>query len=102
MEPAAAATQHIGIDGAPDNCSKCGARLCLRKQVINLALGIEELMLCLECLGKENNKPPEQVLGGIKSYILGRECFAKQWRRYPGKEYCPDPQTCFPGTCFEI
>lgn len=87
-------------DALPSNCRACGAFLCLRKQVINLALGNTESMLCLECLGKEGEQSAEQVLAGIKHYVLLRECLRKEWLKYVDVEYCPDPQHCFPATCF--
>lgn len=82
-------------------CSKCGAALCLRKQVVNLALGLTDQMLCLTCLAAENEQTTAEVLDGIKDYILSRECFAKQWKRYTSVEYCPDRAGCIPAQCFE-
>jgi hypothetical protein len=89
------------VDGAPRACDRCAAALCLRKQVVNLALGLTDQMLCLQCLATENSQTPSEVLEGIKDYVLGRECFAKQWKRYDSVEYCPDRTGCIPGPCFE-
>lgn len=76
------------IDGAPSACAACGETLCLRQQVINLALGQADRMLCLTCLAAQNEQSPEDVLESIVSYILSRDCFAKQWRRHTGDSHC--------------
>ncbi len=88
------------IDGMPVVCFDCGAPLCLRKQVLNLALGHVEGMWCLVCLGRLAEKSGEAVLSGLAPYIRSRDCFAKEWRRYPDVGFCPDPGGCFPATCF--
>ena len=101
MEIPADLSQGINVEGAPLDCSVCGAALCIRKQVINLALGNTEIMKCLLCLGQESGQGAEGVLLGLKGYIRGRECFRKPWDRYRTVEYCPDRQGCFPSSCFE-
>ena len=101
MERVTGLSQDINVEGAPLNCSACRAALCIRKQVINLALGNTQDMKCLVCLGLDSNQPAKEVLRGIKTYIGGRECFRKQWHRYESLEFCPDPQGCFPDTCFD-
>jgi hypothetical protein len=86
--------------GLSSQCCLCKASLCLRKQVINLALGNTDQMKCLICLGQESHKSPQAVLLGIKGYVQGRECFAKVWNRYVHIEDCPNQQECFPDDCF--
>ena len=76
------------IDGAPSDCATCGESLCLRQQVINLALGQTDRMLCLSCLAAENDQSPADILESIVPYILSRECFAKQWHRHTGDAHC--------------
>src|SRR5215470_5021448 len=88
------------VKDAPTSCCLCGKALCLRKQVINLALGNVEEMKCLACLGKEGGKAPDQVLADIKEYVHSRDCFLKEWRKYVDVSYCPDPDHCFPDICF--
>lgn len=88
------------IEDAPGSCAQCGAALCLRKQVINLALGNAETMSCLNCLAKEMGQNPEEVLKRLKDYVDGRDCFKKQWIRYESQDWCPEPNNCFPGECF--
>ena len=88
------------IKDAPAACHKCGKPLCLRKQVINLALGHDEVMECLICLGQSSGRSPEEVLINVSEYALSRECFAKEWKKYTGLEDCPDPLNCFPQSCF--
>jgi len=88
------------VEGAPTVCSACGAALCLRKQVINLALGNDEKMFCLGCLAKQTGQSAQSVLREIKPYAQSRECFYKEWLRYVDVQYCPDRLGCFPGECF--
>jgi hypothetical protein len=89
------------IEGGQSHCCDCKSPLCLRKQVINLALGHVDDMYCLNCLGKNSEREPQEVLGGIKDYILSRACFKKEWVKYPNASHCPEPETCFPTICFE-
>jgi hypothetical protein len=93
-------TEASSIDGAPTDCSSCGKALCLRKQVVNLALDNTEEMYCLECLGKINGKGPLEILLATKSYILQRECFCRQWTKYENRSFCPEPLTCYIDECF--
>jgi len=88
------------IEEIPSVCQSCAADLCLRQQVLNLALGEEKEVLCLNCLAADNNKSAEQLLQSLSEYIVSRECFAKQWRRYASRDFCPDPQGCLPTVCF--
>jgi hypothetical protein len=88
-----------GIKDLP-GCSSCSHRLCLRQKVINLALGNTEIMYCLDCLGEKENNPPERLLAKIKDYTKARECFHKEWIKYKDVSYCPEPESCFPKTCF--
>jgi hypothetical protein len=90
-----------GLQGEQSNvCQGCGQSLCLRKTVINLALGNGEKMFCLICLAEQNDSTPTEVLEGIRDYILGRECFRKEWVKYPNRGACPDPDGCIPDVCF--
>lgn len=89
------------IEGGQSHCSECQQPLCLRKQVINLALGHVEAMFCLSCLGKGSEREPLDVLSGVKSYVLSRPCFKKEWVKYPDRSYCPQPESCLPEACFE-
>ena len=92
---------HPMVKDAPRQCSVCAAALCLRKQVVNLALGNSEEMLCLTCLGKENDQSPAEILSELMSYVKQRDCFAKEWRRYTDVTYCPDQAGCVAAVCFE-
>lgn len=82
------------------SCAVCGQRLCIRKQVINLAIGNVGDMFCLSCLAKQGTQSGEEVLSSLKSYILSRDCLAREWVRYQDSSSCPDPDRCFPGVCF--
>lgn len=92
--------EHPLVEGAPRVCHRCSAPLCLRKQVLNLALGQTDGMLCLTCLAADNDQKVEDVLSGLQDYVQSRDCFAKQWKRYLSVEYCPDQAGCIPSTCF--
>lgn len=82
-------------------CCKCQAPLCLRQQVLNLALGEDEEVMCLECLAADNNKSRSELLENLATYIANRECFAKPWLRYASVDFCPDPLGCIPAVCFK-
>lgn len=88
------------LDELPAFCSNCKQTLCLRKQVMNLTLGNTDELFCLQCLGKENNKEPVEVLLNLKGYAMKRDCFLKEWRRYSTVADCPDREGCFPSQCF--
>lgn len=94
-------TDELIVEKAPLHCAQCGARLCLRKQVINLSLGNAEEMLCLVCLSNNNSKAPQEVLSQMRAYVVGRQCFRNQWLKYRNESYCPEPDNCFPDICFE-
>ena len=68
--------------------------------MINLALGNIDEMFCLNCLGRESARDPENVLTGIKDYVLSRACFKKEWAKYPKVSFCPEPHACYPESCF--
>src|SRR5207237_4471832 len=89
------------VEGAATACCQCGAALCLRKQVLNLAVGNDEKMLCLVCLSQESQQTPQELLAGMKLYIQGRDCFRKEWVRYLDVNFCPARESCFPGICFD-
>jgi hypothetical protein len=91
---------HPLVQDAPGHCHQCQKPLCLRQQVINLALGNTDEMLCLPCLSKENEQPPEAVLERLKHYIQERQCFQKEWVRYANINFCPDRNGCLPQICF--
>ncbi len=90
------------LAAAPVVCCRCRAALCLRKQVLNLVLGKTEAMVCLSCLSLETGRSESEILRDCASYVLARECFARQWNRYKSVEYCPDRQGCLPGICFAV
>jgi hypothetical protein len=88
------------VDGAPVACENCSAPLCLRKQVLNLAVGNIEAMHCLRCLGMESEQEPDEMLAGMKLYVLSRDCLRKEWEKYECASYCPQPESCYPSICF--
>jgi hypothetical protein len=91
---------HPRVKDVPTDCCRCGAPLCLRKQVVNLALGNTEQMYCLQCISEESQQSPAEVLDGLKHYIDQRDCFKKEWLRYESVEFCPDRAGCIPDVCF--
>jgi hypothetical protein len=88
------------VEGAPAECSRCASPLCLRKQVLNLAVGNIETMFCLECLSAESKQEPDELLAGMKLYVLGRDCLRKEWQKYATESFCPARETCYPSICF--
>jgi hypothetical protein len=88
------------IEGLPGLCARCEAPLCVRKQVLNLALGNTDELLCLKCLAIDNENTQEGVLTGLGEYIQTRDCFRKEWVKYRGVEDCPDRKGCIPAVCF--
>ncbi|MBX9939089.1 MAG: hypothetical protein K2Y32_07545 [Candidatus Obscuribacterales bacterium] len=92
--------KEILIEGLPTACAECGALICLRQQVLNLALGEDETLLCLPCLAQDNESSSEELLVRLAQYIQGRDCFLKEWSRYCDRSYCPNPDGCLPAVCF--
>jgi len=90
------------IEGLETICSSCRTHLCLRQQVLNLALGAEQDLLCLNCLARENGKSREQILEDLGPYVLSRECFSREWKKYLSRDACPDPLGCLPENCFSF
>lgn len=88
------------LNDVAGNCCACSRPLCLRQQVLNLALGNVEEVYCLPCLGRQSDRTALEVLNSLKPYIEGRNCFAKQWRLYLNESNCPDRHGCHPQACF--
>ena len=88
------------IEGCPKQCSVCDISLCLRQQVLSLALGYVKTMYCLNCLGRENQKDPAVILDDLKIYIDSREWFKRQWVKDLDDSFCPHPKECYPSVCF--
>jgi hypothetical protein len=100
-EDSAETASELLIKEAPLFCKSCGKPLCLRKQVLNLALGYTSEMHCLVCLSKMNETTEIDLLNTTKPYILSRKCFQKEWVKYLNVDFCPDKQGCYPETCFQ-
>jgi hypothetical protein len=90
------------IEGLEARCCRCQKSLCLRQQVLNLALGADTGLLCLGCLASDNGKDRAQLLSELKPYVVSRECFAKEWSKYKSEEDCPDREGCLPKNCFSF
>ncbi len=90
------------IDGLEVVCHGCGKDLCLRQQVLNLALGSEQDLLCLACLAAEHGKSRAEMLADLGPYVVSRECFLKEWSKYADVEDCPDRTGCLPKNCFSF
>jgi hypothetical protein len=84
---------------ADKHCSACAIELCMRQKLINLASGRIETMYCLSCLGKRENVQDSYLLAKIKSYILARQCFEKEWIKYKDPSFCRDSKNCLPHKC---
>lgn len=88
------------MEGLRADCKQCLAPLCLRQQVLSLALGEEE-PLCLNCLAADNGGSRETLLERTRDYVLSRECFNKSWSQYESVDFCPDQNGCLPAICFK-
>jgi hypothetical protein len=90
------------IDTMPTVCHKCQTALCMRQQVLNMAQGDLDAMLCLSCMAQDCAKEPEQVLLDVGAYILSRQCFSTEWIKYADSSACPFATTCLPDVCFTV
>jgi hypothetical protein len=85
----------------PHVCASCESKVCLRQQLISMALGYTEKTLCLVCLAADTGRTREDVLETVLPFISKRDCFLKPWNRYENVDYCPAPTSCIPDTCFQ-
>lgn len=69
-------------------CDRCGAPLCERVQVINLALDYVDDLYCLRCLAEEHEKTEAELAAFAKDYVYARECFKTPWDNFNAKA-CP-------------
>lgn len=90
------------IEGLESSCCRCQSPLCLRQQVLNLALGADKDLMCLACLASDNGQDREQLLAQLGPYVVSRECFLKEWSKYKSEEACPDREGCLPKSCFSF
>ncbi|MBX9687476.1 MAG: hypothetical protein K2X27_12285 [Candidatus Obscuribacterales bacterium] len=85
----------------PGFCANCNEEVCLRQQLISMALGYAELTYCLKCLAADTARTREDVLETVLPFIWKRDCFLKPWNRYENQDYCPFADSCIPSTCFQ-
>lgn len=64
------------------SCDMCGAPVCERLQLMNLALGYEESLCCLDCLAQQQEMPPAELAEFAKSYVHSRDCFKNPWLKF--------------------
>jgi len=83
-------------------CDRCGAPVCERVQIMNLALDNVDELFCLACLAEEQDMAQPALAEFARDYVYSRECFktpwdsfsaqAKQCPRLPQNEcHCQDP-----------
>jgi hypothetical protein len=60
-------------------CDACETDVCERIALINLALGYEETVVCLNCLVVQEEIEATTLLRTTKAYIQSRDCFKKPW-----------------------
>ncbi len=77
-------------------CDRCGAPVCERVQLMNLALNYEEELFCLDCLAAEQDMSPEALADFAKSYVYSRDCFKNPWMKFDATP-CPKRTD---GLCF--
>lgn len=78
------------------SCDQCGAPVCERVQLMNLALGYEADLYCLDCLAQLQDMPADELAAFAKSYISSRDCFKAPWLKFNARD-CPKLET---GACF--
>ncbi len=61
--------------GTEEVCAQCGAELCRRQIVFNLALGYESEYSCISCLANEKNQNPIVLFNYLLNYIKTRPCY---------------------------
>lgn len=62
-------------------CDACGRTICGRQQVISKILGGKERRLCLDCLGRSLETPPDRLCELVGNYLVRRDCYRRDWRR---------------------
>ena len=78
------------------NCDRCGAPVCERVQIMNLALDNVDELFCLVCLAEEQEMGPVELAEFAKAYVYSRECFKTPWDAFKAKS-CPRLST---GECY--
>jgi hypothetical protein len=69
-------------------CDQCGAPVCERVQLMNLALDYVEDLYCLQCLATEQGMEQPELAEFAKDYVYSRECFKTPWDKFNAKA-CP-------------
>ena len=81
-------------------CDHCGAPVCERVQIMNLALDNVEDLYCLPCLATEQDMAPPALAEFARDYVYSRDCFKTPWQNFnatgcprlaTGSCYCQDP-----------
>src|SRR4051794_9740319 len=77
-------------------CDRCGAPVCGRMQIMNLALDFVEELFCLACLASEQDMAEAELADFAKAYVYSRECFLTPWQNIQAAT-CPkiEQQQCF-------
>jgi hypothetical protein len=71
-------------------CDLCGAALCERVQIMNLALNYVETLYCLACLAEEQGLTQEAMADFAREYVYARECFKTPWYHFGAQaRQCP-------------
>jgi hypothetical protein len=69
-------------------CDRCGAPVCERVQIMNLALDYVEDIYCLACLAAEQGTSEHELADFAKAYVHSRECFKTPWDKFDASR-CP-------------
>lgn len=72
----------------PYTCDSCTAPVCERGHIMNLALGLEEILLCVPCLAQHQGNAPDDLVETLYDYIQSRDCFKSPWEKNPA-HHCP-------------
>lgn len=71
-------------------CDRCGAPVCERVQIMNLALDYVDELFCLSCLAAELDMTAPALADYARQYVQARECFKTPWDAFaPQALQCP-------------
>lgn len=89
---------HAALEFFDYACDRCGALVCERVQIMNLALDNVEELFCLACLAEEQDMEQPALAEFARDYVYSRECFKTPWDAFAAQaQRCPNlaNHTCY-------
>lgn len=65
-------------------CPQCAAPILPREAIYNRALGEETGFRCLDCLARENGKPPAELETVLRHHVARRVCLSTELKKLEG------------------